>query len=91
MTSDRSQAYGRVMKMLADIGPAKLHADEQDVIRDAADTLFFAEDSSAVTVLDNVDELASRLVDSGRLLEETAHQLLRDLEDSGPAAAPAIA
>jgi hypothetical protein len=87
MTSERSQAYGRVMKMLADIGPAKLHADEQELIRDAADALFFAEDSSAAQALDRVDELASRLVEAGRLLEDTAQQLLRDLEGSGPAAA----
>jgi hypothetical protein len=87
MTSERSQAYGRVMKTLADIGPSKLHADEQEVIREAADTLFFAEDAGGAEALDRVDELATRLVDSGRLLEDTAHQLLRDLEDSGPAAA----
>jgi hypothetical protein len=87
MTSERSQAYGRVMKTLADIGPSKLHADEQEVIREAADTLFFAEGAGAAEALDRVDELATRLVDSGRLLEDTAHQLLRDLEDSGPAAA----
>jgi hypothetical protein len=89
MTSERSHAYGRVIKTLTDIGPSKLHADEQDVIREAADTLFFAEDASAAEALDRVDELATRLVDSGRLLEDTAHQLLRDLEDSGPAAAVA--
>lgn len=74
------------MKTLTDIGPAKLHADEQQLIREAADTLFFADDSSAREALDRVDELASRLVDSGRLLDGTAHELLRDLEDSGPAA-----
>ena len=74
------------MKTLADIGPSKLHADEQELIREAADTLFFADDSSGAQALDRADELASRLVDSGRLLDETAHSLLRDLEDSGPAA-----
>lgn len=87
MTSERSLAYGRVIKTLNDIGPSKLHADEQDLIREAADTLFFAEDSSATEVLDRVDELANRLVESGRLLDETAHKLLRDLEDAGPATA----
>lgn len=87
MTSERSLAYGRVMKTLADIGPSKLHADEQQLIREAADTLFFADDSSGTETLDRVDELASSLVDSGRLLDETADALLRDLEDSGPAAA----
>lgn len=89
MTSERSLAYGRVMKTLADLGPSKLHADEQELIRDAADTLFFAEDSGPTDVLARVDELATRLVDSGRLLDETAHKLLRDLEDAGPATAVA--
>ena len=89
MNSERSQAYGRVMKTLADLGPAKLHDDEQALIRDAADELLFTEDAGAEKVLDRVDELAGRLVDAGRLLEETADKLLSDLEDCGPT--PAVA
>jgi hypothetical protein len=89
MNSERSQAYGRVMKMLGDLGPAKLHADEQEVIRDAADTLLFTEGAGAEPVLDRVDRLASRLVESGRLLEETAEKLISDLENCGPASAVA--
>jgi polyhydroxyalkanoate synthesis regulator phasin len=73
------------MKTLADLGPAKLHADEQELIREAADTLLFTENGEAEQALHRVDELASRLVDSGRLLEETADKLLSDLEDTGPA------
>jgi hypothetical protein len=72
------------MKHLADLGPAKLHDDEQALIRETADTLLFTEDSGAEQALDRVDELASRLVDSGRLLEETADRLVSDLEDCGP-------
>jgi hypothetical protein len=75
------------MKTLNDLGPAKLHADEQELIREAADQLLFSEDRSAAETLDRVDVLASKLVDSGRLLEPTAHQLMRDLEDTGPATA----
>ena len=75
------------MKWLSDLGPAKLHASEQDVIRDAADTLLFSEDESAEKALSQVEDLAGTLVESGRLLEETAEQLLRDLEDAGPATA----
>ena len=89
MNSERSQAYGRVMKALTDLGPAKLHADEQELIRDAADTLLFTEDAGAQAVLDRVAQLASRLVDSGRLLEETAEKLVSDLEGCGPT--PAVA
>lgn len=75
------------MKTLADLGPAKLHPSEQELIRDAADTLLFSEDESAEHALAQVEDLAGTLVESGRLLEETAEQLLRDLEDSGPATA----
>ena len=77
------------MKTLSDLGPAKLHADEQELIREAADTLLFTEDSGAEKMLDRIDELVSRLVDSGRLLEETADKLVSDLEDCGPT--PAVA
>jgi hypothetical protein len=87
MNSERSQAYGRVMKMLTDLGPAKLHADEQELIRETADILLFSEDASAGEAFARVDELAARLVDSDRLLPETADQLLADLEGCGPATA----
>ena len=39
MTSERTQAYGRVVKTLEDLGPAKLQPAEQDRVRDAADQL----------------------------------------------------
>ena len=42
MTSERTQAYGRVVRTLQDVGPTKLHAAEQERVRDAADTLIFA-------------------------------------------------
>ena len=42
MTSERTQAYGRVLRTLQDVGPTKLHDAEQARIRDAADTLIFA-------------------------------------------------
>ena len=42
MTSERTQAYGRIVKTLEDLGPAKLLASEQERIREAADTLIFA-------------------------------------------------
>jgi hypothetical protein len=77
------------MKTLTDLGPAKLHDDEQALIREAADTLLFTEDASAEPVVDRLDALAARLVDSGRLLEETAEKLISDLEDCGPTPAHA--
>jgi hypothetical protein len=37
MTSERTQAYGRVVKTLDDLGPTKLQPAEQERIRDAAE------------------------------------------------------
>jgi len=75
------------MKALEALGPAKLHADEQQLIRDAADEMLFSEGQSAQDALDRVDDLAARLVQADRLLRETADQLMYDLEGCGPAAA----
>ena len=41
MTSERTQAYGRVLRTLDDVGATKLHEPEQERIREAADTLIF--------------------------------------------------
>jgi hypothetical protein len=86
MTSERADAYGRVMKALADLGPTKLHDDEQQVIRDAADALLFEEShSGSAAALTQARELTARLVESDRLLEETADRLLGDLAACGHA------
>jgi hypothetical protein len=85
MTSDRTQAYGRVVKMLEDIGPAKLLPAEQERIREAADTLIFATGvDDARTALDDVDALVDHLVSSGRWTPERAEQLAVDLLACGP-------
>ena len=47
MNSERTQAYSRVVKTLEDLGPAKLQVEEQDRIREAADTLLFSESLDA--------------------------------------------
>ena len=54
MTTDRSCAYARVTKTVADLGPAKLHDLEQRRIRNAADALVFAgaHDLEALAALD---------------------------------------
>lgn len=89
MTSERAQAYGRIIKTLEDLGPSKLHANEQERIREAADTLLFCEDSDTaeLTLLD-IRELTVNLVESGRWLDESAERLLADLDDAGPLASP---
>ena len=89
MTSERAREYGRVTATLADVGPTKLQADEQDVVREAADTLLFCEDvhadPAAQEALDAIDQLVERLVASERWTAERAEDLRRDIEACGPA------
>jgi hypothetical protein len=85
MTSDRTQAYGRVVKTLEDIGPAKLQPAELERIREAADELIFAADlDEARHALADVEALAAHLSSSGRWTAERAEDLVRDLEACGP-------
>ena len=90
MTSDRSQAYGRVVHTLRDMGPSKLLDAEQQRIRDAADALFFCEeivyDAGARVAISDVTALARTLVESERWSEERARQLLDDVMACGPVA-----
>ena len=85
MNSERTQAYGRVVKTLEDLGPAKLQTDEQARVREAADTLIFAVDlDEARAAMADVDALAEQLVASDRWSEERAKQLVDDLLACGP-------
>jgi hypothetical protein len=87
MTSERTQAYGRVIRTLDDVGPTKLHADEQARIREAADILIFAATAAEVRdTLDDVEALGERLVATGRWSEERAAELVQDLVACGPLA-----
>ena len=88
MNSDRTQAYGRVVKTLDELGPAKLLDAEQTRIRDAADTLIFAADlDEARASLEDVDALAEHLVASGRWSDERAKLLVEDILACGPVTA----
>ena len=95
MTSDRSQAYGRVVKTLDELGPTKLLAHELDLVRESADILFFCEDLagdvSAREALASCRDLGRSLIESERWLEETALRLLRDVEGCGPLVAAPVA
>jgi hypothetical protein len=87
MNSERTQAYGRVLRTLEDLGPTKLHPQEQVRIREAADTLIFAstlEDARAA--LEDVDALSEHLVASGRWSEQRAAELADDILACGPLA-----
>lgn len=92
MTSTRARAYGRVMTLLDELGPAKLHADEQQAVRDAADAVLFtydiATDSAAKDAIIHLESVMDRLVDGGRLLEETADTILDAVERCGPQTEP---
>ena len=87
MNTDRTQAYGRVVKTLEDLGPAKLQPAELDRVREAADTLIFASgvDETREAMAD-VDVLLEHLVASDRWSEERARQLVDDLLACGPVA-----
>ena len=85
MNSERTQAYGRVVKTLEELGPAKLQTGEQARVREAADTLIFAVDlDEARAAMADVDALAEQLVASDRWSEERAKQLVDDLLACGP-------
>jgi hypothetical protein len=85
MTAERTQAYGRVVKTLEDLGPTKLQPAEQDRIREAADTLIFAGGiDEARASLEDVEALAEHLVASGRWSEDRARELVDDLLGCGP-------
>jgi hypothetical protein len=87
MTSDRTQAYGRVIKTLEDLGPAKLQPVEQERIREAADNLIFAAGFDEVRdALADVEALTEHLVATGRWTSERAEQLADDLLACGPVA-----
>lgn len=88
MTSERSQAYGRVVKSVDDLAGSKLHPTEQQTIRDAADALFFCEDlggdREAQRALRAVEELVDALIDAERFTPEAAGRILDDVVGCGP-------
>jgi hypothetical protein len=87
MTSERSEAYGRVMRRLADAQGVKLHDAEMAIIRDAADTLLFAtsvhEDGASEALL-LVERLMRDLAESGRWTAESAQAVADDVSGCGP-------
>jgi hypothetical protein len=88
MTRDRSDAYRRVIQTLAELGPSKLLAGEQDLIRHAADTLLFNHDllgdPAARDALEDVERLCLALVESGRWQRTSAMRLADDVAQCGP-------
>ena len=92
MTSQRAEAYGRVMKTLADLSASKFHGNEESTIREAAESLLFSDDlagdEAATDALSAAADLCALLVSSDRLVPETAERLLTELEACGPFVVP---
>jgi hypothetical protein len=92
MTTNRARAYGRVMTLLDELGPAKLHADEQQAVREAADALLFttdvAADADAKDALTRLENAMERLVEADRLIPERADAILDAVEACGPQTEP---
>ena len=87
MNSQRSQAYGRVVATIEDMGAAKLFDLEQQRIRDAADTLLFSETIDAPgarEALADIEALTRHLVQADRWTEERAQSLADDVAGCGP-------
>jgi hypothetical protein len=88
MTPERAHAYRRVLHTLKELGPSKLQGPEQELIRDAADSLLFThdlgEDTSARNALRDVETLCGTLVESGRWERVTAERLAEDVAHCGP-------
>ena len=76
------------MQVVAAEGQEALEPDEQALLREAADALFFCEDLSlddeAAAALTRVGDLAGELVGAERWDPELAEQVLQDLESCGP-------
>jgi hypothetical protein len=76
------------METLRSVGESKLHAEEEEQIRVAADSLLFCEDvdtgSEAKLALDGMRDLIRRLAGTGRWTPDAADRLLEDIAGCGP-------
>jgi len=76
------------MKVISATGESALRADEQALLREAGDAMFFCEDialdDEARDALARVSDLAGELVGTERWDPELAEQVLQDLEACGP-------
>ena len=89
MTSERAEAYGRVMQHLTQLSGTQLQPGEADRLREAADTLLFCEDprgEEARSALGDAEALVEHLIEVERFTEDRGHLVLRDLGECGPLA-----
>jgi hypothetical protein len=77
------------MRIVSAEGGERLEAEEQALLREAADALFFSEDIGADLeardALARANDLAGNLVGAERWSPDYAEQVLQDLEACGPA------
>jgi hypothetical protein len=89
VTPERAEAYGRIMRIVSAEGAERLEPEEQALLREAADALFFSEeigaDDEARDALARANDLAGNLVGAERWSPDYAEQVLQDLEACGPA------
>jgi hypothetical protein len=77
------------MRIVSSAGSERLEPGEQELLREAADALFFsadvASDLEARDALARVNDLAAGLVGAERWGPDYAEQVLQDVEACGPA------
>ncbi|HVL97429.1 MAG TPA: hypothetical protein VM266_16350 [Solirubrobacteraceae bacterium] len=77
------------MATIDELGATKLQPEEVERVRAAADTLLFSEETESPGVreaLEDSEELAMHLADTGRWLPERARKLADDVAACGPVA-----
>jgi hypothetical protein len=76
------------MRTVSATGGGQLEPAEQEILREAADAMFFCEDitldDDARDAVSRVSDLAGRLVGADRWDPELAERVMEDLEDCGP-------
>jgi hypothetical protein len=87
LEASRAHAYGQVVDVLRDLGPAKLERTESEVVREAADTLLLCaglRTPEADAALAAVSTLARDLVAGERWTYERGEYLVSAVRACGP-------
>ena len=87
LEASRAHAYGQVVDVLQDVGPAKLERTEGEVVRDAADMLLLCaglRTTEADAALVAVSALAADLVAGERWSGERGEYLVSAVRACGP-------
>jgi hypothetical protein len=88
MTAERSRAYAHVIGLVDDLAAAKLHPEEQEAIREAADALVLSidiiADEEARAALHRLEDVVDRMVAADRLSTELGETLIDAVERCGP-------